>query len=109
MLRPNNKELGSGMNWWSGGDCLNDLGRQPETHVLRHNLDLLYRGETPALQKSHDLLHQNLGRGSACSDCDRPDGLQPGWLNILCLVDQVGTRAQILGNLNKPIRVGTVA
>src|ERR1019366_6781867 len=87
---------------------LDDLGGESEAHMLWHDFDLTHIGETLLFQESHGLLHQDLGRRRAGRQTHSIDVFQPLGLDRAVVLDQMGLCAQIAGDFDQTVGVGTV-
>src|SRR5579864_717370 len=91
-----------------GGDRLNNLWRQTETNVLRHDLNLAHVVVALLGQKLDDFFNQAFGSGGACGQSDSVHAFQPLRLNVAATVDQVGTSAEVARDFNEAVGIRTV-
>src|SRR5580698_8266185 len=87
---------------------LAQLLRKPELNGLGGDDDVLGLNLAKAAQSRHDLADDRRGCRCPGRDPDRRGAGQPGQLDVLRTVDQVGRGPGALGGLDEALRVGGV-
>src|SRR3954470_24997499 len=98
----------SGRGRRSGRDRSDDLRRQSEADVLRHDFNFFELGETLFAQEFDRLFDENLGSGRASGESDGLDSRKPLRLDGAEILDQVRRATKITRDLDETIRVGAV-
>jgi hypothetical protein len=90
----------------AGRDLL-QFARQGEGHVFFGTVELAYLGRVATRQAIDDLLDQYLRGGGAGGDADPAGAGEPGRVDLLGLVDEIGAAADQFGDFAQAVRVGT--
>jgi hypothetical protein len=87
---------------------LADRLREHEAHVLLDHFQLLDDLGPARAEERDEPLHELLGCARAARDADDAAVLQPGFLDLALVVDQVGVGAELARDIDEPVRVRRV-